>query len=47
MMRLKVNKLLILAGLSIGVMMQGCAAGKSCGCGNDINKTYRQPKRFP
>jgi predicted small secreted protein len=33
--------------VSVGLLIQGCATGKGCGCGNDINKSYRTPKRFP
>ncbi len=47
MKRIKMNKLLILAAISASIVFQSCAAGKGCGCGNDINKNYRTPKRYP
>lgn len=28
------------------LVAESCASSKSCGCGNDLNKVYKQPKRF-
>jgi len=47
-MMMKQNKLafyllLIFAGSFI---LQSCATGKNCGCGGDLNRAYKTPKRY-
>jgi len=42
--KVKIIALVLLSGIFI--ITQGCATGKGCGCGNDINKSYKAPKRY-
>lgn len=41
--KLAVYVLLIIMG---SVFMEGCASSKACGCGGDLNRAYKTPKRF-
>ncbi len=44
----RLNKLTvwILVVLIGAMVMQSCASSKGCGCGADLNRAYKPPKRF-
>lgn len=46
-MMMKKNKLaFLLLFIVVGsFMLQSCATGKNCGCGGDLNRAYKSPKR--
>lgn len=41
--KLFVGALLLLASL---IVLEGCAGSKGCGCGTDLNRAYKTPKRY-
>lgn len=45
---MKKNKIAVytLTVVVLALLMQSCAASKDCGCGSNINKAYKTPKRY-
>ena len=45
---MKVNKIffLVFGIILAALILESCAASKDCGCGTDLNRSYKAPKRY-
>ncbi len=45
MKHLRKATIILMTALGFVFLLESCAAGKNCGCGNDLNRNYTLKKR--